>query len=256
MSAGRALRRTFVPARARDEHSTFVLFHGAGSTSWYWHLVVPPLLAAGHDVVALDLPVDDDEAGLAEYAAAAVDGIGAASGLTLVAQSMAAFTAPIVAVTVPVRMIVLVAPMVPAPGETAGEWWANTGQAEAARECAVEEGRDPDKPFDPVEVFLHDVDETVLAESAAHVRTQSDTPFGDPWPLPAWPDVPTRCIAGRRDRLFPIAFQRRVIRERLGLVPDEIDTGHLPALARPEELATLLIAYERGKTLPEPSSRR
>jgi pimeloyl-ACP methyl ester carboxylesterase len=75
------------------------------------------------------------------------------------------------------------------------------------------------------------------------VKRQSDRPFEDPWPLPRWPDVPTRCVIGRRDRLFPADFQRRVIRERLGIVPDDIDAGHLPALSRPEELTRLLIGY-------------
>jgi len=34
-----------------------------------------------------------------------------------------------------------------------------------------------------------------------------------------------------------------VVRERLGIVPDEMDGGHLPALARPRELAERLLAY-------------
>src|SRR5947207_5729031 len=92
--------------------------------------------------------------------------MGSRTNLTLVAQSMAAFTAPMIATEVPVDQIVLVAPMVPAPGEPPGLWWANTGQADAARQCAMREGRDPDKPFDPVEVFLHDVGPTIVAASA------------------------------------------------------------------------------------------
>jgi hypothetical protein len=34
-----------------------------------------------------------------------------------------------------------------------------------------------------------------------------------------------------------------VVRERLNLVPDEIDAGHLPALSRPKELAARLLGY-------------
>ena len=56
--------------------ATYVLIHGAGSDSWYWHLVAPELRAMGHDVVAPDLPCDDDSAGLAEYADTVVDAIG------------------------------------------------------------------------------------------------------------------------------------------------------------------------------------
>jgi len=39
---------------------TFVLIHGAGDVGWYWHLVEAELRARGHDVVAHDLPGDDD----------------------------------------------------------------------------------------------------------------------------------------------------------------------------------------------------
>ena len=41
---------------------------GAGSDGWYRHLVALRLRARGHDVVAPDLPCDDDTAGLVEYA--------------------------------------------------------------------------------------------------------------------------------------------------------------------------------------------
>jgi pimeloyl-ACP methyl ester carboxylesterase len=221
----------------------FVLIHGAGSDSWHWHLVIPHLRAAGHEVVAVDLPVDDEECGLAQYADAVTSAVPAGSRPVLVAQSMAAFTAPLVAARIPVARIVLVAPMIPAPGESLGQWWEATGQAEAARRYARSEGRDPDAAFDPVETFLHDVDPEVVAAAGAHVRNQAQRPFGDPWPLESWPDVPTRVVIGRRDRLFPLEFQRRLVRERLDVEADEIDTGHLPALAAPAELSRLLLSY-------------
>src|SRR6266550_6144621 len=114
--------------------ATYVLIHGAGSDSWYWHLVVPELRARGHAVVAVDLPCDDDSAGLAEYTDAVVDAIGDRKDLIVVAQSLGGFTAPLVCERVPVRLMVLVAAMVPVPGESAGEWWANTGWEESRRE--------------------------------------------------------------------------------------------------------------------------
>ena len=111
--------------------ATYVLIHGAGSDSWYWHLVAPELEARGHDVVAPDLPAGDDSAGLAEYTDVVVEAIGRRRDLILVAQSMAGFTAPMVADRLPVDLIVLVAAMVPAPGESPGDWWKNTGHAVA-----------------------------------------------------------------------------------------------------------------------------
>jgi pimeloyl-ACP methyl ester carboxylesterase len=222
--------------------ATFVLIPGAGSDSWYWHLVAPVLRARGHDVVAVDLPCDDDRADLGVYTDTVVDAIGDRHEVVLVAQSLGGFTAPLVCDRMHVDQIVLVAAMVPAPGESGADWWANTGWEEARRAQAEREGRSPDDD-DPVTLFLHDVAPEVTAESEHHVRPQSGAPFEKPWPLPAWPDVATAFLLCRDDRFFPAEFQRRVVRERLGIVPDEMDGGHLPALARPEELAARLIEY-------------
>lgn len=225
--------------------ATFVLIPGAGSDSWYWHLVVPELEAAGHETIAVDLPCTDESAGLAEYTDIVVEAIGHREDVVLVAQSMGGLTAPLVAARVPaVRLIVLVAAMVPSPGETGSEWWDNTGSSQARREQAERDGRDIDREFDPVAEFLHDVPADVIEAGWDHVSEQSEAPFATPWPLDAWPDVPTRFVLGRNDRFFPAEFQRRIVRERLGIEPDEIDTGHLPALAKPKELVELLLSYE------------
>jgi pimeloyl-ACP methyl ester carboxylesterase len=53
-----------------------VLIHGAGDSGWYWHLVAAELRSRGHDVVAPDLPGDDESTGLNEYAVAVVEVIG------------------------------------------------------------------------------------------------------------------------------------------------------------------------------------
>ena len=237
--------------------ATYVLVHGAGSDSWYWHRVAPRLRARGHEVIAPDLPCEDESAGLEQYADAIVAAIGDRSGVILVAQSMAGLSAPIVATRVPTDLLVLVAAMIPAPGETPGEWWTATGQVQAQRELDEREGRDPDAPLDPRVTFLHDVPEDVVDEAFARgERAQSSAPFTRPWPLPAWPDVPTRVLIASRDRLFPASFQRRLTQERLGITPEEIDSGHLPALAEPEELVERLEAYrldhERAAAGPRP----
>jgi pimeloyl-ACP methyl ester carboxylesterase len=220
--------------------ATYVLIHGAASDSWYWHRVVPELEARGHEVVAPDLPCDDDSAGLAEYADTVVEAIGDRTGLVLVAQSLGGVTAPLVCEQVPVDLLVMLAAMVPAPGEPPGEWWTNTGWEQARKQQAEGEVWSAED-FDVMEVFFHDVPADVAAEAMARgERDQSGTPMAEPWPLSAWPDVPTRFLLCRNDRFFPADFQRRVVRERLGIVPDEMDSGHLPALAHPHELVDRL----------------
>ena len=151
--------------------------------------------AAAPARIAIDLPADDDSADLTVYADTVVDAVAGKRGpLILVAQSIGAFTAPMVAARAPTAEIVLVNPMVPAAGESAGQWWAAEGRR---RTMWLPQ-------FDPVEDFFHDVPESVRAEAFRQgAPRQSDTPFGQPWPLDGWPDVPTRVIQGGDDRLVP-----------------------------------------------------
>jgi len=224
--------------------ATYVLIPGAGGSAWYWHLVTPELQARGHDVVAVDLPAADDTAGLTEYADAVIKAIGERQNLIVVAQSMAGFSAPMVCERVPVDLLVLLNAMVPTPGESAGDWWANTGQAQAQADKAVRDGRDPSAEFDVLAEFFHDVPPEVTAQAMAMgEQPQSGKPFEKPWPLEKWPGVPTRFLQGSDDRFFPVEFQRRIVKERLGFAPDEMPGGHLVALSRPLELATRLEAY-------------
>jgi pimeloyl-ACP methyl ester carboxylesterase len=219
----------------------FVLVPGAGGDAHYWHLVTPLLREAGHRVVAPDLPAGDDAAGLGEYADAIVAAAGGEERIVLVAQSMGAFSAPMAVQRLDVERMVLVAPMIPAPGDTPGTWWSSTGQDVAARESAIAEGRDPYAPFDLHETFLHDVPQPVIEDLLARgERPESGRAFEDTWPLAAWPDLPTRVIAGRHDRLFPLSFIQAVSRERLRVEPEIVDSGHLPALSVPGALAARL----------------
>ena len=213
--------------------STFVLIHGAGDVGWYWHLVEAELRRRGHEAVAPDLPCDDDAAGLPEYADAVVEAIGNRTDLVVVGQSAGGFTAPLVCERVPVKLLILVAPMIPAPKEAPADYWANTRYGEEAKELYE----------DDIALFYQDVPSELASEGLKRSRGQSEARMGEPSPLAAWPDVPTRVLLCRDDRLLPAAFVRRVARERLGITPDEIDGGHTPALSRPTELAERLEAY-------------
>jgi pimeloyl-ACP methyl ester carboxylesterase len=213
--------------------ATFVLIHGAGDVGWYWHLVEAELRERGHDVVAPDLPCDDDSAGLTEYADTVVEAIGDRTDLVVAAQSFGAFTAPLVCERVAVDLLVLVAPMIPMRGEAPGEYWVDTRYEEEARESYDDE----------IALFYQDVPPDLASEALKRGRTQSEARMQEPSPFEAWPDVPTRVLLCRDDRLFPAPFLRRVAQERLGITPDEIEGGHTPALSRPKELADRLEAY-------------
>jgi pimeloyl-ACP methyl ester carboxylesterase len=218
------------------EQRTFVLVPGAAGTAGYWQLVEPLIEKAGFRSIAVSLP-NWPGATFDDHADAIVAAAGAAEDITLVAQSMGAFSAPLTWDRLPVAELVLVNAMIPAPGETAGEWWANTGQAEAMRANDIREGRDPDVGFDAQTHFLHDLSPEVLAQLTSSGNEEpADSLFDTPFPLPHWPDLSTTVLAGRDDRFFPYEFQRRVARERLGLEAEELPGGHLLAFSQPEAL--------------------
>jgi pimeloyl-ACP methyl ester carboxylesterase len=114
--------------------ATYVLIHGAGDVGWYWHLLEADLRERGHDVVAPNLPCEDDSAGLPEYADAVIEAIGSRTDLIVVAQSFGGFTAPLICTRLAVDLLVLVAPMIPAPGEAPADYWMHTRYDEELHE--------------------------------------------------------------------------------------------------------------------------
>ena len=73
-------------------------------------------------------------------------------------HSLGGFTAPLVCVRIPVDLLILVATMIPSPGELFADWWANVGY----EECGYED------------VFYHDVPPQLAAE--ARRRERNETP--------------------------------------------------------------------------------
>ncbi|MDA0179366.1 alpha/beta hydrolase [Solirubrobacter phytolaccae] len=208
--------------------STFVLIPGAGGAAWYWHRVVPLLTAAGHTAIAVDLPGASPTAGLREYEAFVAVAAAGEARVVLVAQSMGAFTALGCCDRLPVERLVLLNAMLPAPGETPGQWWSNTSWPETDDDLAT--------------LFLHDVPEQIAAAGAEHQREEADIAFIQPSGFSRWPDVPTTVLAGRDDRFFPLDFQARVARERLGVEVVPVPGGHLAALSQPEAVAEAILA--------------
>jgi pimeloyl-ACP methyl ester carboxylesterase len=219
--------------------TSFVLIPGAGGAAWYWHRVIPPLREAGHEAVAVDLPGDDEAAGLPEYARLAAAAAGGRDDVVLVAQSLGGFTAPLVAATAPLRALVFVNAMIPVPGETARQWWEATGWAEARTAAAGAGGYDAE--FDLAVYFLHDVPPDIAAAGEQYQRPEADAAFESVCDFGAWPAIPIRAVAGADDRFFPAAFQRKVARERLGIELDVLPGGHLIALSQPAALTGYLL---------------
>src|ERR1700744_762442 len=219
---------------------TFVLIPGAGGTPWYWHRVVPLLQEAGHEAIAVDLPGDDPAAGLPEYTDLVTRAISDHDNVVLVAQSLGGFTAPLVAAKVPLGSLIFVDAMIPAPGETPGQWWDNTGWAKARVAAAEKDGYGTE--FDLAAYFLHDVPPEIAAAGETHQRREADAVFESACDFSNWPPVPIRVAAGSQDRFFPADFQQALARDRLGIETDILPGGHLIALSQPARLVSYLLS--------------
>jgi pimeloyl-ACP methyl ester carboxylesterase len=220
--------------------ATFVLIPGAGDHAAYWNHLVPELEVRGQRAIAVDIKENDPSMDLDGFAKVVEAAMGDYADVILIAQSLGGFTAPMV--SKPVQMIVLLNAMIPRSGESPNEWWGNTDSDSARREADLAAGRDPEFDFD--RHFLHDVPDAARAELlSGEAREPSDAAMAQPCDFPRWPAVPTKVLIGRDDRFFPVEFQRRVAKDRLGLDADEIAGGHLVALSNPSGLADALIAY-------------
>ncbi|MEV0345542.1 alpha/beta hydrolase [Nonomuraea sp. NPDC050680] len=217
--------------------TTFVLIHGGGGSAFDWHLLEAELHGRGHETVAVDLPMSDPQAGLWDYADAVVRAVGEHRRPVVVAHSWGGFVGPLVCMRIKAAALVLVTAMIPSPGETPDDWWARSGRPSSGID-------------DNYELCLHDVPhelaERVLAHDGALAEKMSmERAVREPWPLAAWPDVPTKYLLCRDDRLFPPDFVRRHVKERLGIIPDEMPGSHMVMLSRPGQLADYL-----GQVLP------
>jgi pimeloyl-ACP methyl ester carboxylesterase len=223
--------------------ANFMLVHGAGDVGWYWHQVAAELRAQGHVAIAPDLPCDNDTASLDDYVGTVISAAGGRADLVVVGQSYGAFTATLAASRLPARLLVLLAGMIPVPGETPADWWASAGYRQAADEQARLDGGQTGHN-DPFVSYYNGVPRALAQEAMKRGgRGESSVVSETPWPLTAQPDVQAKFILARDDRLFPPAFLRRLARERLGIAADEVPGCHCAALSHPKEVSDLLISY-------------
>lgn len=208
--------------------ATFALIHGGGSTAWDWHLVSPILRQAGHTVVAVDLPIEDPNAGLDDYVRTVADAVGTRDHVIVVGHSLGGFTAPLVCDALDAEGLVFFTAMIPRAGETFMQWWSATGHDQETIDD------------DPEISFFNGAPPGLADEARRHERDQQGDWMSHPWPADRLPAVATMGIVCTDDQFFPAPFMRRLIADRLGVAPVEIPGGHYAALTHPLELAVVL----------------
>lgn len=206
------------------------------------------LEALGHRGVAVELPGEDPEAGLDDYAEAADAALteaGVAEEVTVVGHSLGGVTVPLLPALRPVNRLVYLCAFVPRPGVSVADEFAagayqltSAGRAgratdELGRTYWVDRRR-------AIESLYNDCAPEVAATAAARLRPQAQRSSQEPHPLTEWPDVASAYIHCTDDRAFG-ELGLRLASERLGIEPHRLVAGHMPMLSRPAELARLLV---------------
>ena len=83
------------------------------------------------------------------------------------------------------------------------------------------------------------------SEIAFWPSVQTQLASHNPASFRSWPPIPIRVIASANDRFFPLEFQRRLARVRLGTDIRVISGGHLVALSNPDGVVEQILGFER-----------
>jgi pimeloyl-ACP methyl ester carboxylesterase len=227
--------------------ATFALVHGAWHDARCWESLTPLLHRARHDVVAMDLPCDDGEAGFDMYADVVCDAIEGRDEVVLVGHSLAGLTVPLVAARRPLRHLVYLCAAVPDIGRTFAQQLADEpGMFNAACYAGLSEldaqGRRKWVDFELARTLLYgDCEQAVADVALSRLRPQARFPYSVPFALSAFPAVPTTSVICTEDQAIGPDWSRSVARDRLHAEVVELPGSHSPFLSRPEALADLLV---------------
>ncbi len=243
--------------------ATFALVHGSWFGGWCWNPLAVRLRRLGHTVVTPDLPIEDLDAGIAEYAAViekALDDVVAGpdnptgdakadDDLILVGHDLGGLTIPVVAEHRPVAGLIFLCAFLPEPGkpmqvdpDTFSPGWA----ALSAQQVTDDDGRTSWPVEAAVQAFFHDCPSDLAMASARQLRPQAWTPANQDNPLKALPTAPAAYVLCSDDRSVNPGWSRRVARSRLGVDPIDLPGGHSPMLVDPDLMADLLDQMAAG----------
>jgi len=213
---------------------------------WQWGQLVAELERRGQRSVCVDLPVDDPDCGVLDYAAAAAQAFAGIDDLVVVGHSLGGRVIPFVAELLPVRDLIFLAGAVqpdvfgPVPDGPAllisadDRTVGDDGLVRISGPAAVER------------YFYHDVPPSLRAWAGSQLRPQAQRALA-PERAPRFIRTPAvSYIVCTDDRAMSVTWQRAVATEALRVRPYEIAGGHSPFLARPGELAELLVEIVTG----------
>jgi pimeloyl-ACP methyl ester carboxylesterase len=244
--------------------SLFCLVHGAFQGTWCWDLLIPHLEAHGHKTVAMDLPIEDASATLAQMANVVIQALPKTDDdIVLVGHSMAGTIIPLVAEAVKVRQLVFIGALIPSPGVSTFDQMSHHLDPETIKsfnyqlkdpihlERFYDEpnmyepasiGKDYSNPTVLMDFFYHDCQADVAQWAISKSRSQQFMGYMfETNPLKALPKVEGKYIVCSNDRIISPTWSRYATRQRLEVDAIELPSGHCPHLSCPKLLAEILI---------------
>ena len=235
--------------------STFVLIHGAWHGAWAFADIVPRLEAAGHEAIAIDLPghgldaTPVDEITLDTYAKRVIEVIDERDEkVILVAHSLGGGTATLVSEmrADAIEAVVYVAAFMPRTGETLLSLAASDEQAQVYPNLIFDKA--PSLSFFSRDaartVFYPDVPEVVARRAILRLNSQPLAPYGHVFSLTAehYGAVPRYYIKTLQDLAVTPHLQQRMIDASPPQEVVEVNSGHSPFLANPDEFVEKLLS--------------
>jgi pimeloyl-ACP methyl ester carboxylesterase len=227
--------------------ATFALVHGGWHGAWCWERLTPFLLQAGHAVVAMDLPIDDNTASFDTYADVACAVLDECSDdLMLVGHSYGGMVIPLVAARRPVRHLVYLCAYVPEIGKSLADQMVNDpGMVNPASYAMLkfdEQSRyvctDPELAR---ALMYADCDESTATAAIMRLRPHSPYPNTLLCSLAEFPTVPCTSVVCSDDQCVGLDWAKRIARDRLGANVVQLPGSHSPFLSRPQVLADVLL---------------
>ena len=218
--------------------TTFGLVHGAWHAASCWEVLIEQLRALGGNAIAMDLPIDDPDATISDYANVVVTALeGAPPDVVLVGHSLGAAVTYLVVGRRPVGGLIYLCPVLGPPYRSA----SHRGPPTIIHTTMRGDGTTELDPASAHAVLYHDCSPEVAARAVARLRPQRML-FNEVFPAQAWPDLPTWVIGTSHDRAIDVGNMVLQARNQLGEVVHFLPGGHSPFLSRPKELAELMMA--------------
>jgi pimeloyl-ACP methyl ester carboxylesterase len=239
----------------------FALVHGSMHGGWCWRDLIPELEQRGHRAFAPDLPCEDVEAGLTEYADVVESALDAALDATLdatsdtrdggdevvlVGHSLGCRTIPVVASRRPGSRMVFLCSVPTGPAAVDPESFAGmvTDEFRAAEIEVRADGARRMAPESARRVFYHDCDPATAEWAASRLRFQGSLPLTEAMPFDEWPQVPTQVILTDDDRAIRVEWAISAASTWLGgRAPVRLPGSHSPFFSHPAALADELVAF-------------